>query len=215
LKTGAALPYALTAMTQANAKETLTGLLDAIQCKLEAANSDDDLSITIGEILDMVGRRAYGPLLLIIGLLSVSPATLIPGSTWAFAALTLLIAVQMVFGLTHPWLPKKALDFSLQEKPVMDGLDKARPWTKRLDKVIRPRWTFLARAPWVSVFALVCVAAALITFPLGFIPFAPLLPGIAIIFVGLGLTARDGVLLSAAGLVVLAGGWFIAGPHFL
>jgi hypothetical protein len=202
-------------MTQANAKETLTDLLDAISRKLEAANGDSDDSITIGEILDVVGRRAYGPLLLIIGLLSISPATLIPGSTWAFAALTLLIAVQMTFGLKHPWLPKKALEVSFPEKPVMEGIDKARPWTRRLDKVIRPRWTFLARAPCVSVFALVCVGAALITFPLGFIPFAPLLPGLAIIFVGLGLTARDGVLLSAAGLVVFAGVWLIANPHFV
>lgn len=201
-------------MTNANSKETLTDLLDAIGGKLEAANSDDDDLVTIGEILDMVGRRAYGPLLLIIGLLSISPATLIPGSTWAFAALTLLIAAQMTFGLKHPWLPRKALEVSLQEKSMMQGIAKARPWTKRLDKVIRPRWTFLAKAPWVSVFALMCVGAALITFPLGFIPFAPLLPGIAIIFVGLGLTARDGVLLSAAGLIVLAGGWFIAGRHF-
>lgn len=201
-------------MTQTNPKETLTGLLDGIERKLKDGNDDGDNAVTIGEILDIVGRRAYGPLVLIIGLLSVSPASLIPGSTWAFAALTLLIAVQMTFGLKHPWLPKKALAVSLPEKPVMEGLDKARPWTQRLDKVIRPRWTFLAKAPWVSVFALVCVGAALITFPLGFIPFAPLLPGLAIIFVGLGLTARDGVLLSAAGLVVLAGGWFIAGQHF-
>jgi hypothetical protein len=198
-------------MNQTNSSETLTDLLDSIQCKLEAANSDDDNTITIGEILEMVGRRSYGPLLLIIGLLSVSPATLIPGSTWAFAALTLLIAVQMVFGLKHPWLPKKALDFSLQEKPVMDGIGKARRWTMRIDKLIRPRWTFLAKAPWVSVFALICVAAALITFPLGFIPFAPLLPGLSIILVGLGLTARDGFLLSAAGIIVLIAGCFIAG----
>ncbi len=202
-------------MNHANTKETLTGLLDAIGQKLEKADGDGAKSVTIGQILEITGRRAYGPLLLIIGLLSVSPASMIPGSTWAFALLTLLVAVQLTFGMKHPWLPKKALDVSLPEKPVMEGLDKARPWTKRIDKVIRPRWTFLAKAPWISVFALVCVAAALITFPLGFIPFAPVLPGLAVILIGLGLTARDGVLLGGAGLIVLALGWFFVGQYLI
>lgn len=202
-------------MTNAKSEETLTVLLDSIGEKLKAAAADEDSTITFGEILEMVGRRAYGPILLIVGLLSVSPLTIIPGSTWAFALITLLVAGQLTFGMKHPWLPKKALDVGLPEQPVMDGLDKVRPWTRRIDKVIRPRWTFFAQAPWISVFALVCVAAALITFPLGFIPFAPILPGLAVILVGLGLTARDGVLLSAAGIVVLAASWFIVGRHLL
>jgi len=194
-------------MADTNSQETLTGLLDSIARKLEAAEGNGAKSVTIGEILDMAGHRAYGPLLLIIGLLSISPATLIPGSTWAFAVLTLLVALQMTFGLEHPWLPKKALNVALPEGPVMEGLGKARGFTKRLDKVLRPRWTFLSKAPWISVSALLVVAASLITFPLGFIPFAPILPGLAVIFVGLGLTARDGLLLGAAGVLVLALGW--------
>lgn len=194
-----------------DAKETLTELLDAVSQELEKAEGDGAVSVTIGQILDMAGHRTYGPLLLIIGLLSISPVTIVPGVTWGFAVLTLIVALQLTFGMKSPWLPEKALNVALPERPVMEGLKKARPWTQRIDKVIRPRWTFFAKAPWISIFALVCVAAALITFPLGFIPAAPILPSLAIILVGLGLTARDGVLLSGAGFIVLALGWVFFG----
>jgi hypothetical protein len=43
--------------------------------------------------------------------------------------------------------------------------------------------------------ALLCIVAALVTFPLGLIPLAPVLPGVAIVLMGIGLTARDGVFL--------------------
>ena len=90
-------------------------------------------------------------------------------------------------------------------------------WAPLVDRFGWPQ--FGRRKSWIVpvqvLLALVCVAAALITFPLGFIPFAPILPGLAVILVGLGLTARDGVLLSAAGIVVLAASWFIVGRHLL
>src|SRR5690606_26330988 len=121
------------------------------------------------------GRRAYGPLLLIIGLVSISPATLIPGSTWLLAILTLLIAIQLALHKSTPWMPRKALDMKLSEDKLGKFIKAARPTARAIDKVVRPRFQFLAKPPWVIVVALLCVLAALITFPLGLIPIAPLL----------------------------------------
>jgi hypothetical protein len=58
----------------------------------------------------------------------------------------------------------------------------------------------------VTGIALLVILAALITYPLSFVPIAPLLPGLAITLFGLGMTARDGLLLAVgAGIMGFAG----------
>ena len=178
--------------TSAEAPETLSGVLDKIEQRIDGDGHDSGDTISLGDILDVIGRQAYGPLLLLVGLMSVSPLAMIPGSTWAFAVLTLLIAVQMALHRKHPWLPESALKFSFPEDKVSGALKKVRPWTKAVDKVVKPRLEFLAHEPWLIVVALLAIAAAIIT----------------VILVGLGVTARDGVVLGLAMLVMgVAAAW--------
>jgi hypothetical protein len=189
-------------MPKQDSASNLTAVLTRIQNHVETDDRGSGDSISLGEILDVIGRQAYGPLLLIIGLMSVSPLSMIPGSTWAFALLTLLVAVQMALHKKHPWLPKAALKLSFPEDKVEGALKKARPWTKVVDKIVKPRLEFLAHEPWIVIAALLAIVAAILTFPLSLIPFAPAIPGAAIILVGLGITARDGVVLGFAMLVM-------------
>ena len=64
-----------------------------------------------------------------------------------------------------------------------------------IDYYLKPRFTILTAPLFVQLIGLICVAASLITIPLGLFPFGPVLPGLTILLFGLGLTARDGVLL--------------------
>lgn len=180
----------------------LEDVLDEIAAKCD----DDDTpeSLTLEEILDSVGRRSYGPLLLVIGLFAISPATIIPGMTWLAAALTLLVAGQMALGMPRIWLPRKALQAQVPRDAVRSGIEKSRGAAKAVDKLLKPRLTFLSKPPFVNLVALMVILAALITFPLGLIPFAPLAPGLAVVFFGLGMVARDGLWL-ALGTAVMAG----------
>ncbi|MBK6702911.1 MAG: exopolysaccharide biosynthesis protein [Caulobacteraceae bacterium] len=177
-------------------------MLDEIAAKCENDSTPDTL--TLEEILDSVGRRSYGPLLLVIGLFAISPATIIPGMTWLAAALTMLVAGQMALGLPSIWLPKMALQAQLPRNAVRSGIEKGRGAARVIDKVLKPRLTFLSKPPFVNLVAVMVIAAALITFPLGLIPFAPLAPGLAVVFFGLGMVARDGLWL-ALGTGVMAG----------
>ncbi len=68
------------------------------------------------------------------------------------------------------------------------GVNEARGWSKFIDGALTPRLTFLARPPFANLVALMCIGAALITFPRGLIPLAP---GLAVVFFGLGMTAHD------------------------
>ena len=189
-------------MARPDSASNLTTLVARIKRRMAADGHKPGDKISLGDILDIIGRQAYGPLLLIIGIMSVSPLAMIPGSTWAFALLTLLVAVQMALHRKHPWLPKSALDFSFEENKVEGALKKVQPWTRAVDKVVKPRLEFLAHEPWIIIAALLAIVAAIITFPLSFIPFAPAIPGAAIILVGLGVTARDGLVLGLAMLAV-------------
>ena len=160
----------------------LEDALDEIAAKCD----DDDTpeSLTLDEILDSVGRRSYGPLLLVIGLFAISPATIIPGMTWLAAALTLLVAGQMALGMPRIWLPRKALQAQVPRDAVRSGIEKSRGAAKAVDKLLKPRLTFLSKPPFVNLVALMVILAALITFPLGLIPFAPLAPGLAVSVLG-------------------------------
>lgn len=194
----------------------LTSLLDVVQGKIDSDNShgSGSGSITLKEVLKQFGRRAYGPLLLIIGLISISPAALLPGSTTVFATLTLLIAVQLLFHRDHPWMPGFALRMKLSEEKLEKFIRFCRPATKLIDQIIRPRLTYLSDSPWVFGVALFVVFATLITYPLSFVPIAPLLPGLAICLFGLGLTARDGLLLLIGAALMGVAGWILVSRFF-
>lgn len=183
------------------ARENLETVLDSMREQADEAGAG---GVSLGALLDAVGRRSYGPLLLVIGLFAISPATLIPGMTWLAAGVTLLVAGQMALGLKRPWLPSGLRDRTVPARSLSGGLRQAQPWAARIDRFLRPRLQFLAKPPFANLIALACIAAALITIPLGFIPLAPALPSAAIVLFGLGVTARDGLLL-ALGLAVSVG----------
>lgn len=187
---------------------SLADIFDEIEHNTLKNDSDD--GVRLGALLNAVGRRSYGPLLLVIGLFAVSPITVIPGMTWLAAFLTGIVAGQMALGLPRPWLPKRALETKIPRKLLNVGLHRGRPWAERIDKVLKPRLEFLAAPPFVNLIALICIAAALVTIPLSLIPIAPILPSIAILLFGLGMTAKDGLLLLLGTSACAGAGWLVA-----
>jgi hypothetical protein len=175
-----------------------TGLCSVFDELDNNVNRDSEVEgVRLGVLVSAVDRRSYGPLLLLVGLISISPATILPGMTSVAAFITLLIAAQMALGFHRPWLPKSVLDIKVPRRMLFAFLDRTRPRIEALDGgLLRERWTFLTVPFGVNLVALCVMAAALITFPLSLIPFAPIAPGIAIVLFGLGMTARDGLWLS-------------------
>lgn len=165
--------------------------------RVSALAADND-QVNLGAVLGAIGRRAYGPLLLVIGLISISPLTAAPGATWIAATITLALSVQMAVGAPHPWLPNRVLAARMPGRVLRRAATAAMPWARRVDVALRPRMTWLIDPPFVFAIALACAATALITFPLGLVPLAPLAPGTAISLFGLALTTRDGLIASLA-----------------
>jgi hypothetical protein len=152
-------------------------------------------TVTAGELLDAIGRRAHGPVLLLLGFVAISPLTIIPGASWLVAALTLVFALQVAIGLRHPWVPGAMARFSFRREHLVRGAAAGERYAHMLDALVRPRLVMLTAPPFLQLAAVLCVLAALMTFPLGLVPFGPVLPGLTILLFGLAITARDGVVL--------------------
>ena len=176
--------------------QNFSGLLDS----LVAETSGE--TVTLGQLMRIVQRRSFGAVILLLGLIAISPLTIVPGATWLVAVVTLLFSAQLLIGLQHPILPRKLLDLKMSRVQLEGFVKTLRKTAYTADQLTRPRLTFLTQPPFLVGVSLICIAAALVTFPLGLIPFGPVLPGISILLMGIGLTARDGVFLLLSGLAL-------------
>lgn len=183
----------------------VTNLRTLLQSIVE--NTDGE-TVSVEDLLNAVGRRSYGPLFLLLGFVAISPLTIVPGANWLVATIVLVFAVQLLFGRKFPWAPKRALKFSFPRSALETGARSAEKYVYIVDQFVKPRLTFLTEFPFITAVAFVCIGAALITFPLGFFPFGPLLPSLSILVLGLGLTGRDGLMI-LLGLAPLAGTGFL------
>jgi hypothetical protein len=177
-------------------KQNFTGLLDALVVETSGE------IVTLGQLMHIVQRRSFGAVILLLGLIAVSPLTIVPGATWLVAVVTLLFSAQLLVGLQHPMLPQKLLNLKMSRAQLEAFVQATRKTAHTADRLTQPRLTFLTRPPFVIGVSLICIGAALATFPLGLVPFGPVLPGISILLMGIGLTARDGVFLLLSGLAL-------------
>jgi len=179
----------MTKETTSRSGQNFTGLLD---CLVKETSGE---KVTLGQLMHIVERRSFGAVILLLGLIAVSPLTVVPGATWAVAVVTLLFSIQLLFAMKHPILPKKLLQLELSRDRLQSFVNASRKMAHTADKLTAPRLDLLTKPPFIVGVALICVASALVTFPLGLIPLGPVLPGISILLMGIGLTARDGVFL--------------------
>lgn len=166
---------------------------------------------SIGELLEAVGMQAYGPLLLVPALIAALPVIgAIPGMSVVTGSVVGLIAVQVLFGRRHPWLPKKLTAFSFEREPLKKGVAWAEPKLRAVDRIIRPSLTFLVRGPARIFVALAAIFNALLFYPAALLPFAVMAPAFAVIVLGVGVTTTDGRWVVAGYLLTAASAGFIA-----
>ncbi len=161
--------------------------------------------INLGEMIERLNTRGFGPLLLAIGFIAVLPTGAIPGMPIFLAILICLVAVQILVGWSSPWVPQRMRNITFPQSYIKKGREKIMPAAKAIDKMIKPRLQFMTSDIAVRIIAVLCIGIAISMPFLGFIPFALLVPGLAIVFFGLGLSAHDGLLVLIA-LAFTAGG---------
>lgn len=187
-------------MAAAAKLQDLEDLLD----RLTTAAEKGERKVSVADVLDEFGRRSFGPLLLLAGLLGMTPVSAMPGAPSTIALVVLLLAGQIVLGRRSPWLPRAILKLRIKCEHLHRTVEVAKRPARFVDNFVRPRLTFLTGPGVDRLVAAVCVLIALTVPPLEFLPLVAIVPSAAIAAFGLGLVARDGAVLLAA--FALSGG---------
>ncbi|HEX2561279.1 exopolysaccharide biosynthesis protein [Phenylobacterium sp.] len=181
-------------MAQAQGAQDLEDLLG----ELRKAADGNGPRVSVQEIMDAVGQRSFGPLLLLAGLLGMTPVAAVPGAPSMIALITLLVAGQLLIGRDAFWLPKFLLKRSVRADRLQKTVRVATKPARVVDRMVKPRLEALTGPVADRMVALVCVVLALSVPPLEFLPFVAFIPSAAIASFGLGLIARDGLLVLIA-----------------
>jgi hypothetical protein len=154
--------------------------------------------LTVREIMAVLQDRAFALLIVLLGLPNCLPMP--PPIPLVCGLLLALVAIQIVFGREAPWLPRQLLNRSVARTDVERAVGRAMPAFRRLERISRPRMTFLDTPVAMRIMGAVVLVLALgLLFAPPFVGQIPL--GLAVCLVGLGLVERDGLVV-AGGLLI-------------
>lgn len=186
------------------------GLEHVLDDLRDSAEDSDDDQVSLGEVVDHIGTKAYGPLLLVPAFIALFPLTGgIPGASVVTGAWTGLVAIQMLFRSDGIWLPGFLRNRSIAADTVEKATEKAGPWVEWTSHVVRPRFGMLTGTLGTVLVAIVCLGLAATMFPLALVPMGVMIPSGVIFLLALGLTAGDGLLVGLGLIGSAVAGWGI------
>ena len=168
----------------------------------DIAREQDDADLK--SLLEAFGDRSFGPVLLLLSLIAMSPIGGIPLVPSIIGVTIILFSVQLLFGRNHPWVPAALHRISISSDKLDKFLDDNGKYLKVMDNWFEPRWQGLTSTPAKFFSAIIVTALAALMIPLEVIPFAVAIPAIAIATLSAALIARDGLVM-AIGLLLSLG----------
>lgn len=153
-------------------------------------------TLTLGNLLTALGETSFGWAIVVFSLLTLLPMP--PGSSLITALPLLVTTGQMVIGYPHVKLPGPLARLRLDPIKLRRTVLRLRPVTRRLERVLTPRYgaIFARRNERLLGLALFVIAFALFL-P---VPLSGWFPAISLFVFGVGLVERDG-LVATLGLV--------------
>lgn len=155
-------------------------------------------------------NRAMGALLFLFALPNLLP--LPPGSTFVTGIPLIFVSAQMALGRSQPWFPKSISRRSLTKTELRTILEKALPYERWVEKLLRPRWTGLTNHRGVRVIGAISLLLSIILWlP---IPLGNHLPAATMTLFGLALINRDGLAALAGGVMSIVSVTIVSGLIF-
>jgi hypothetical protein len=158
-------------------------------------------AISIGEIIEAFGERAFGFVLILFSLPNCVPAP--PGIAGVVGTPVLIFGVQLMLGHKHPWLPGFIRRRTISLAKFKRLIDIAEPKLRWLESWCKPRLTQLFSVVgdrMIGLFAFLVALSVLIPFPGTNFP-----PSIALVVVSIAVMEEDGYLLILGYLIGFAG----------
>lgn len=176
----------------------------------DQAEGEDATSL--GDVLDALGERSFGPLIMLLAIVELSPVGGIPGVPTFLALNVLILAAQVVIGQEHVWIPGALEKRAIDAGRLKGALERMHPVARRMDRWFHARGEVLAGASMTRIAGVTICLLCLPVPPLEVIPFGSAVPMAAIAILGFAMTVHDGYLM-IAGLV--AAGAAIGGSAYL
>ena len=158
--------------------------------------AEDKKRVSLDQILDVVGRRSFGPLLLVAGLIVSAPIIGdVPGVPTVIGIFVVIISAQLIFHHDHFWLPHWMLKRSVSTRKLHKVNGKwLRPAARWVDRFLKPRLRVFTGKGGAYAIAITC---SLLSFSMPFtevVPFSANGVGAGIVAFGVALIAHDGLM---------------------
>ena len=149
-------------------------------------------SVTLGTLLDMLGREGFLLLTVFLTLPFMVPVS-IPGVSTLFGTVILLIGLSFMID-RQPRLPDRFVKRAFPAKKLRTALRRGVVWLHRLERVSCPRLSRLSQGSAMARLngLMLVIGALLLMVPFGLIPLTNTLPGLAILFLSVDILQRDG-----------------------
>ena len=171
-----------------SASETINHMLSQVKAD----------TISVRELMALMGEQGLLMLCALMTLPFLFPVS-IPGVSTVFGAAILLIGVAIPLNRL-PWLPAFVADRQLDWHKLQPVLQRGVRVLNKLDRYLKPqRLAVLSQSAVmnrINGLALI-FAAVLLMMPLGLVPFSNTLPAVAILFLAVGISQRDGAVVAA------------------
>jgi hypothetical protein len=172
-----------------SSEKPLEGILEKAR---EAAAGDQ---IDLKDLVQAFGDRAFGPVMILCSLFLMTPIGMIPGLPAALGLVVIIFALQLLFRREYPWMPEILRKIEISDSALEKTQKKVSPILRKIDSFIHPRLPWVTSGPMQVLTALLAIILSLTMVPLGVVPLGVVAPAFIIGLLGLGITARDGVLI--------------------
>jgi len=153
-------------------------------------------TVTLGWLMGHLGRRSFGIILLLLGLLAC-----LPGVSAVAGVLIAIPAYQMIIARDRPVFPRFFASRAFKKRRLAAILTRAVPTLRFLERFIRPRWRTPFETTKRVVGGAVLLVGALLFVP---IPLSNVPPALTIVLLAFAYLEEDGILLCATLLIILA-----------
>lgn len=175
----------------------ITGIIDRLE------KSADHDPVTLRDLIEAFGKTSFLTSMCVPALLVISPLSGVPLFSSACGILIASIAIQMLFGRDHLWLPDGVMRLSVANARLTAALKYLHRVGVNIDDHTRPRLSPLMTAPFRKAYQALCVLCGALMPVLEIVPFSSSILGAATILFATALIVRDG-LLACLGMALMA-----------
>ncbi len=171
---------------------TISDIFKAVEERI----TEDDVSMD--ELLELFHERAFGIFLFFFALPAALPLPAVGVGTILGIPLLFLTAQQAI-GRHTIWFPQKIRQKRIKRTTIMGIINKATPWTMRVEKLVKPRLEFITHGLFsrlIGVFGFIMTLSVCLPFPM-----TNTVPSLGIALMSIGVISRDGLAVIAGALI--------------